>query len=353
MQGKSKLFGSIIALLVIIVAVLYMAGSFSNKQAAGNKPVLATTYEGKVATVELTAIKRSEDVPGTVIAKQNTQISSRVMAQVERLNVRAGDSVVQGDVLITLQQDDFKAQLAQSDAQIKAIQASLTQADKQLKRVTELYSQGLVSVSDNDEAKAKFDNLTASLAVAKQQQTQAQVALEFTRIKAPISGVVVERLVEPGDTAVPGSPLLALYNPQQLQFEFNVRERQAISLTLGQSLTVSLPSLNITAVAVVSEIVPIADSAARSMLIRLELPTQSNLMPGLYAQLHLPLDTEQGILIEPSWVHEYGQLAMVYVINEQKIERRFVRLGEVINAKQHIIAGLNAGDTLAVDFKPK
>ncbi|WP_404342142.1 efflux RND transporter periplasmic adaptor subunit [Pseudoalteromonas mariniglutinosa] len=353
MQGKSKLFGSIIALLVIIVAVLYMAGSFSEKQAAGVKAQAATDYQGQRVTLSMVDLTRNEQVPGTVIAKQNTQISSRIMAQVEDLSVRAGDKVNKGDTLITLQQDDFKAQLAQSDAQITAIQASLTQAKKQLQRVNDLYGKGLVSVSDFDDAKAKFDNLTANLTAAKQQQAQAQVALGFTRIKAPISGVVVERLVEPGDTATPGMPLLALYNPQQLQLAFNVREHQAIKMQLGQTLKVTLPSLNIAAEAMVTEIVPVADSAARSMLIRLELPTQSNLMPGLYAQLHLPLNTEQGILIEPSWLHEYGQLAMVYVINQQKIERRFVRLGEVINAKQHIIAGLNPGDTLAVDFKPK
>ncbi|MFY8326791.1 efflux RND transporter periplasmic adaptor subunit [Pseudoalteromonas sp. ZZD1] len=352
MQGKSKLFGSIIALLVIILAVLFMAGSFTDKQTPGNKPVSAAEYSGKVVSVELTTIQPDELVPGTVIAKQNTQISSRVMAQVERFNVRAGDKVAKGDVLITLQQDDLKAQLAQSDAQIKAIQASLTQAEKQLKRVNDLYSQGLVSVSDYDDAKAKFDNAAANLAVAQQQQTQAQVALNYTQIKAPISGVVVERLVEPGDIASPGAPLLALYNPQQLQLEFNVRERQAIKLKLGDLLNVKLPSLNLTASATVTEIVPVADSAARSMLIRLELSSQTGLTPGLYAQLQLPLKPEPGILISPDWVFQFGQLNMVYVINNNSIERRFVRLGEQVNSQQHVVTGLNPGDKLAVDYKP-
>ena len=92
--------------------------------------------------------------------------------------------------------------------------------------------------------KAKFDNLTANLAGAKQQQTQAQVSLNYTQIKAPISGVVVERLAEPGDTATPGIPLLTLYNPKQLQLAFNVREQQAVKLKLGDRLNVSLPSLD-------------------------------------------------------------------------------------------------------------
>jgi len=352
MQGKSKLFGSIIALVVIIGSVLYMAGSFSDKQAAGNKVIPASDYAGRVIVVNTSAIARNELVPGSVIAKQNTQISSRVMAQVERLNVRAGDSVTRGDVLISLEQNDFKAQLAQSDAQIKAIQAQLTQAEKQLKRISDLYSQGLVSVSDLDDAKAKFDNATANLAIAQQQQTQAQVALEFTRIKAPISGVVVERLVEPGDTATPGKPLLALYNPQQLQLEFNVRERQAVKLRLGQMLQVSLPTLNISTEAIVTEIVPVADSAARSLLIRLDIESDSTLMPGLYAQLQLPLHAQQGVMVATDWVHEFGQLNMVYVINNNVVERRFVRLGEVQGTNVHVVAGLNPGDKLAADYKP-
>lgn len=352
MQGKSKLIGTLAALFVIIMAVLYMAGSFSDKQSAGLKETQATHYQGKRVTVTLQSITGTEQVPGSVIAKQNTQISSHIMAQVEQLNVRAGDKVAKGDLLITLQQDDFKAALAQSEANINAVQASLTQAKKQLARMTDLNAQGLVSVSELDDAKAKFDNLSANLAAAQQQQKQAQVSLNYTRITAPISGVVVERLTEPGDTATPGKPLVTLYNPLQLQLEFNVREQQAVKLRLGDTLEVVLPSLDITAPATVSEIVPVADFAARSLLIRLEADAQLGLIPGLYAQLQLPIESTRGVLIDPSWVHEFGQLNMVYVLENETLVKRFVRLGSIINDQQHVIAGLQAYDVLAIDHRP-
>ncbi|MCK8104168.1 efflux RND transporter periplasmic adaptor subunit [Pseudoalteromonas sp. SCSIO 43095] len=352
MQGKSKLIGTFAALFVIIIAVFYMAGSFSDKQAAGLKESQITNYQGERVTVTLQSIAGTEQVPGSVIAKQNTQISSHVMAQVEQLKVRAGDKVAKGDLLIMLKQDDFKAALAQSSANINAVQASLTQAKKQLARMIDLNAQGLVSVSELDDAKAKFENLTANLAVAKQQQTQAQVSLNYTRITAPISGVVVERLTEPGDTATPGKPLITLYNPLQLQLEFNVREQQAVKLRVGDSLNVVLPSLDITTPATVSEIVPVADNAARSLLIRLEADAQLGLMPGLYAQLQLPIKSTQGVLIDPRWVHEFGQLNMVYVLENETLVKRFVRLGSIINNQQHVIAGLKEGDVLAVDYIP-
>ncbi|SFU05563.1 RND family efflux transporter, MFP subunit [Pseudoalteromonas sp. DSM 26666] len=352
MQGKSKLIGTFAALFVIIMAVFYMAGSFSDKQAAGLKESKITSYQGERVTVTLQSIAGTEQVPGSVIAKQNTQISSHVMAQVEQLKVRAGDKVAKGDLLIMLKQDDFKAALAQSSANINAVQASLTQAKKQLARMIDLNAQGLVSVSELDDAKAKFENLTANLAVAKQQQTQAQVSLNYTRITAPISGVVVERLTEPGDTATPGKPLITLYNPLQLQLEFNVREQQAVKLRVGDSLNVVLPSLDITTPATVSEIVPVADNAARSLLIRLEADAQLGLMPGLYAQLQLPIKSTQGVLIDPRWVHEFGQLNMVYVLENETLVKRFVRLGSIINNQQHVIAGLKEGDVLAVDYMP-
>ena len=352
MQGKSKLIGTFAALFVIIMAVFYMAGSFSDKQAAGLKESQITSYQGERVTVTLQSIAGTEQVPGSVIAKQNTQISSHVMAQVEQLKVRAGDKVAKGDLLIMLKQDDFKAALAQSSANINAVQASLTQAKKQLARMIDLNAQGLVSVSELDDAKAKFENLTANLAVAKQQQTQAQVSLNYTRITAPISGVVVERLTEPGDTATPGKPLITLYNPLQLQLEFNVREQQAVKLRVGDSLNVVLPSLDVTTPATVSEIVPVADNAARSLLIRLEADAQLGLMPGLYAQLQLPIKSTQGVLIDPRWVHEFGQLNMVYVLENETLVKRFVRLGSIINNQQHVIAGLKEGDVLAVDYMP-
>jgi len=164
--------------------------------------------------------------------------------------------------------------------------------------------------------------------------------------------VVVERLTEPGDTATPGKPLITLYNPLQLQLEFNVREQQAVKLRVGDSLNVVLPSLDITTPATVSEIVPVADNAARSLLIRLEADAQLGLMPGLYAQLQLPIKSTQGVLIDPRWVHEFGQLNMVYVLENETLVKRFVRLGSIINNQQHVIAGLKEGDVLAVDYMP-
>ncbi|GAA59682.1 multidrug efflux system (AcrA/AcrE family) protein [Pseudoalteromonas sp. BSi20652] len=352
MQGKSKLLGALIALLVIIMAVFYMAGIFSDQKSAGLKESQHSNYQGERVTIVLQSITGIEQVPGSVIAKQNTQISSNVMAQVEQLKVRAGDKVTKGDLLITLKQDDFKAALAQSDANINAVQASLTQAQKQLDRMTNLNAKGLVSVSELDDARAKFDNLTANLAAAKQQQAQAKVTLNYTQITAPISGVVVERLTEPGDTAIPGKPLITVYNPSQLQVEFNVREQQAVKLKLGDSLSVVLPSLNLTISATVSEIVPVADNSARSLRIRLDTNTQLGLLPGLYAQLQLPTKSAQGILIEPSWVHEFGQLSMVYVLENETLVKRFVRLGTRVNNKQHVVAGLKEGDVLAIDYAP-
>lgn len=353
MQGKSKILGLVFALFVIIIAVLYMAGSFTQKQTAGLKNIEAQSYSGKQITVALEPIQLVERVPGSVIAKQNTQISSRVMAQIEKFNVRAGNRVSKGDVLITLQQDDFKAQVTQSKAQISAIQASLTQAKNQLARVKELSDKKLVSVTELDDAQAKFDTLTANLAVAEQQQEQAKIALNFTSITAPIAGVVVERLAEPGDTVTPGTALMALYNPLQLQVEFNIRERQAVKLKTGDELSVFFPSLNIQSQAIVSEIIPVADKAARSLLVRLDFDSQLGLIPGLYAQLVLLLNKHQGILVPEEVVHNFGELNMVYVIENQNIQRRFIRLGDIIDGRQHIIAGLNPGDKLAIEYDPK
>ena len=76
------------------------------------------------------------------------------------------------------------------------------------------------------------------------------------------------------------------------------------------------------------------------------------MIPGLYAQLHLPFENTQGVLVNPNWIHDFGQLSMMYVINADKIERRFVRLGEQIDNQQHIITGLKAGDKIAVDYQP-
>ena len=144
-----------------------------------------------------------------------------MLARIVAVRVRAGDSVKQGDLLLELENSDIRAQVQQAEASMRANAARLNEARQNLERVKELQAGGVMSVADLDKAQANHDTLVADQAGALQALEEARTALGYTEILAPFDGRVVDRFAEPGDTAQPGTKLLALYNPLSLRLRTN------------------------------------------------------------------------------------------------------------------------------------
>lgn len=343
-----KLLLPLLALVALLLVVAWMAGTFSVRIQPGvlsSDAPQAVPEEAMVA--ELVEITGDEAVPATIGARQATTISSRIIARITRIAVRAGDTVNEGDLLLELESSDLESRLAQSSQRVRAIQARLTEAQLGLERAESLQQQGLVAKAVLDEARATHDTLIAELATANRAVEEAEVAISYTQIRAPFTGRVVDRFAEPGDTASPGERLLSLYNPLSLRIEAAVRESLALSLELGQALDVDIPALDRRLAAQIEELVPAADPGSRSFLVKASIEFQPDLLPGMYARLHIPTTPQQLLLIPEGMVKQYGQLDFVWVHHQQGPERRFVRLGRSVSpGLVEVLSGLTAGDVL-------
>lgn len=332
------------AIAGLLLMVAWMAGLFSDKLEPGLNPAAEYSAENAVAAT-ISEISITEPVPASVEAKQATIISSRILARINKIHVRAGDSVTQGQVLLELEKKDLQARTQQSAEQMRAISARLKEARQTLARVEELYKKKLVARADLDKARANHDALKAEMAGARQANEEAEAALDFSEIRAPIDGRVVDRFAEPGDTASPGNKLLSLYNPLTLRVEAHVREQLALSLEEGQELEVEIPALEQTLTAVIEERVPAADPGSRSFLVKARLPFSGQLLPGMYARLLVPAGKEQQLLIPGDRVVQVGQLNLVWVLQDGQAYRRFVRIGKRVPPDQiEVLAGLAEGD---------
>ncbi|WP_372766303.1 efflux RND transporter periplasmic adaptor subunit [Pseudoalteromonas sp.] len=348
---KQKVLIPISAIVILIVMIIMMAGGFDNKVA----PSTSNDELQNVQTVTVEPYVHIERLwlPANLIARQNTQVASRILANVTSVNVRAGDIVKAGDVIAELDNQDLKAQVGQIEAQVEAVSAQLTQATLQLKRNKALREQGLISVNDLDTVQATYDQLRATKLSYEQQLDQAKVTLTYSKIVAPIAGKVVDRMVEPGDLVNPGQAVVALYNPTSIQISSFIPESQAVNLSLGQKLQVELSALNQVRAARVSEIVPLADSAARSFEVKLDLAGDNidltGLMPGMYAKVGIDKDARGVIAIDARYIQQFGQLAKVSVLENGKISERFVRLGQPLENNLIIItSGLSGGEKLVI-----
>jgi RND family efflux transporter MFP subunit len=324
--------------------IAWMAGLFVEKIPPGSNTIVQADM-GEPIAVKVSDVIIIENVPASVEATQATLISARLMARIFTVEVRAGDSVSKGDLLLELENSDIKAQVQQAEALIRANSARLKEARQNLGRVKELQSGGVMSVADLDKAQANYDTLVAESAGASQALEEARTALSYTKIVAPFDGRVVDRFAEPGDTAQPGTKLLALYNPMSLRIEAQVREHLALGLEVGQPLQVEIPSLDKIVDAVIEERVPAADPGSRSFLIKAGVAFDPAMLPGMYARLLVPAGSGKQLLIPADRVVHVGQLDLVWVYQDGQSYRRFVRIGQVVQDGQvEILAGLAEGD---------
>ena len=339
-----KIVLPLMAIVALLLMIAWMAGLFVEKIQPGMNTIVQTNT-GEPITVRVSDVIVIEKVPASVEATQATLISSRLMARIVAVKVRAGDTVKRGDLLLELENSDIKAQVQQAQARIRATSARLKEARQNLGRVQDLQEGGVMSVADLDKARANHETLVAELSGAKQALEEARTDLSYTEIVAPFSGRVVDRFAEPGDTAQPGSKLLALYNPLSLRVEAHVREHLALSLEVGQPLQVEIPSLNKVVDAVIQERVPAADPGSRSFLVKAGVAFDKNMLPGMYARLLVPAGTVKQLLIPADRVVHVGQLDLVWVYQDGRSYRRFVRIGQVVQDGQvEILSGLAEGD---------
>ncbi len=334
----------IVAIVVLLLLVAVMAGYFTRKIPPGLESVDEIDASKTVAVIAREA-PFTEPVPASIEAKETTIISSRLLARITGIAVRAGDLVEQGQLLLELEKTDLLARAQQAREQILSVEARLTEARKNLERAEELHQRSLIAVADRDAARANAASLEADLGAARQALQEAEIAVGFTVIRSPIAGRIVDRFAEPGETASPGQKLLSLYNPFALRVEAWVREQLALSLEAGQPLQVEIPSAQRTLTARIEEIVPAADPGSRSFLVRAILPPDSILLPGMYARLQVPAGTRSRLLIPQDRIARVGQLDVVWVARAGISERRFVRLGQpAAEGMIEVISGLQAGE---------
>lgn len=334
----------LITIVILLLLVAAMAGYFHDKIAPGIADARPAPSDDAVAAVERT-VAFEESVPASVEARETTIISSRIMARITAIRVRAGDYVEQGQLLLELESSDLLARAEGAREQTRSVEARLQEARQNLDRAEQLFKRGLIAVADRDAARADEASLAAELASARNVLEEAEAAVSYSQIRSPIAGRVVDRFAEPGDTASPGSKLVSLYNPFSLRVEARVREQLALPLQEGQPLTVEVPSLGRTLSASIEELVPAADPGSRSFMVKALLPSEKGLLPGMYARLLVPAGERAQLVIPADRVASVGQLDVVWVATANGALRRFVKLGHRTDDELvEVVSGLQPGD---------
>lgn len=333
---------------VITGAVIWLSGGFGERVAPGNiePAAVAPPPADAMAVVELVSEPAIEWASGALASARQTAVASRILARIEDIRVRAGDYVAEGDTLVMLDSRDFESRVRQGDEALRGAQAQLELALVEKGRAETLLQSGTATQQRLDRANSDLRVAQAEVDRLEQSLAEARTALSHTVIQSPVSGRIVDRLAEPGDTASPGGLLLRIYDPEVLRVEVPVRESLAIHLEVGQALSVDVPALGEDFDGVIDEIVPFAEPGARTLLIKVRLPPDLQLIAGVFARVAIPAGERTRLLVPASAVERIGQLEFATVqAPDGRIERRLVTTGEADQeGRVEVLSGLRQGE---------
>jgi RND family efflux transporter MFP subunit len=291
---------------------------------------------------------------GVVEAVRQTVIAAQVQGAVVDLRVRVGDRVQAGQVLLRLDARAAQQAAAASDAQVLAARAGLEVATREFARQRQLFEQRFISQAALDQAEAQFKATQAQLQAQIAQAAASRTQSGFYVVRAPYAGVVADVPVSLGEMALPGKPLLTLYDPAALRVVAPLPQSTAAAWTPQAATRIEIPSRDAARRWLQSthqQLIPAADPATHTMQLRLDLPAGTVLTPGTFARVWLPADGAGARIAVPlRAVVRRAELAALYVLGEDgQVLLRQVRLGRSDGDTVEVLAGLSPGERIVLD----
>ena len=329
-----RLKRAVLGTAFVIVSMSPLA-VLAQTQAMPPLPVKAAPATHATLNVEVTAV-------GTLRADETVMVRPEIAGRVETIHFREGQKVRQGETLVTLDQEEYQAQLASSAAQLALEQSSY-------RRLQDMDRQQLASQQNLDEAKAKLDT-------ARAQQELNRVRLSKTVIRAPFDGMIGLRKISPGAYVKPGDDIVALESLGAMKLDFRVPETYLARLAVDQRLAARVDAYPEQSFeGTIYAIEPALDEETRTVLLRARLPNPHNqLRPGLFARVSLILERRENALVVPEQaIVPVGQTTFVYRVADGKAVMTPVKLGLRRPGLVEILEGLSAGDQVVTDGQLK
>lgn len=334
-----------ITLLAVLISLLLAA--CGNKIEPGQSEPGRTSITGlQFAEVAAQEVAGEDLFIGTVESADRGILAARIDGRIGRLAVKVGDQVQAGQLLLTIDQNTVNDHLAEAQGSREAAAARLDLAEKTYKRYEQLARAEAITPQEMDRMTAEREQARQQLQAASAGVAQARTGASYNRITAPYSGRISERLVENGSTVMPGTPLLVIERSGIPQARIAVPESLIGQIAPGEELQLEIPALQRIVSGTVTEIQPSSDPATRTFAIKLQLPADAGLTPGLFLRAHRKAAPGKALLIPLSALVQRGQLTGVYVVETNILHFRLVKIGTQLGDKVEILSGLSAGETI-------
>jgi len=369
MKKRSKVFWAVSS---IVMLVFFLTGC--SNQTTGSINGISV----KTAVAEKLKLQTTLDVAGILVPAQTVNIVSKISGEVINLSLDVGSSVKAGETLITLETKAQDAQLQQAEAALQsaeaAVQAAKDQADQakiNLDAAQKAYERTKALYDSSAASQSQLDDVTSKLDLAKKQyeiaagsaQKQAQAAVNTAQaninnikvqidnavITSPISGIITNRNINPGEIASPGVALLAIADTSTLKLKGTVPQQAVPMLQVGKEMNISVDIYpNKVFRGVIDRIGPMAVSTGEYFPIEISIKNSGDLKAGLSAHTSININAPEEVVVPVSAVVVNSGQSYVYVIKNNMASKRAVTIGLKNDREIEVLKGLDAGEQVAV-----
>lgn len=328
------------------VAVLLLLGC-EDAQQAGAPLASRAALDAVVLEPERTPLERQLD--GTIEAVNQGTVAAQTAGRVAAILYDVNDFVPADAVIVRLRATEQRAGLLQAEAALREAAARETEAQTRYRRIADMYERKVVARAMLDEATATRDATVARLNAARAALESAREGVSYTEIRAPYAGIVTRRHVEVGETVGPGTPIMSGISLQFLRVVVDVPQSIVEQVRQIRKAAVYVGGRRIEATKLT--VFPEASSPSNTFRARLELPENAtDLYPGMFVKVGFVTGEAERLLVPARALVERGEVTAVYVVDASgRTSLRQVRPGHRFDDRVEILAGLGAGERVALD----
>jgi len=320
------------------------------KKPSGPPPTLITATQAKSAAFEVT-----EDTLGSLESVNDPKIGAEVAGRVAKVLAFAGKAVKQGETLAVIDATDLALANQSEQAEVKRLEALLTQQDRLVERQQSLVAKGFLSQNAADDAKAQRDAIAEQLVAARARAGIGRRSVGKTTIAAPHDGVVEAQMIAAGDYVKVGDPLFQLVSNKRLRAHLPFPESAAPRLARGQAVKLTSPTApGKVFEAKIADIRPTVAESSRALDVIVDLDNDGTLKAGGTVNASVQIAVKEAALVVPEQsvvLRPAGKVVYAVVVEDdrKKVLQRPVRAGAKKGGVIEILGGLKQGETVAVD----
>lgn len=342
-------------ILLTIALIIMVAGGCGRHAEKTEHPVVSDV---QVETVSKKFVDSFYTTSSTVKSKVNSVVSAMIMGKVTSMAVQEGDYVKAGQLLLAIDARDLAQKAVGASLGVKAAQMAANSAAQNMKMTERTYQRYKNLYDEKVITKQEFDQYTTQKNVAAFEYQRAQAGVQqaraglgeikvyqsYARVTAPVSGIVTQRNIDLGSTAIQGQTLLTIEAPGKMELTANIDESYLSKIKEGQEVLLEVEGRQIKKK--ITKIVKFIDPTTRTFKAKVDV---TGLLGGQFIKINIPVSKNEAIVVPQSAIAQKGQLTGVYVVDDDNvISYRLIRTGKNFENKIEVISGLSIGDKIII-----